>query len=246
MAKPSFQTPSDKALTEGRTLDREPVGFEDLAEVEVPAGLRREIQAAMKKYPQKRSASIPALWAVQRKYGWCTPQGIRQAAAVMGVTPAYLESVASFYDLFHLEPVGKHEVLVCTNISCWLRGGDEILAAFKEAAAGTIRSTPNEPSAAGPGREAEEPAVHVRGFECLGACDLAPMASIDERYYGPLEPSDAPEAVSELAKGKKGKVLRDKRLEDREAAGGFDTPADERTSRHPLNKPKPKKRVKKA
>jgi NADH-quinone oxidoreductase subunit E len=218
-------SPSDKALTEGRTLDKEPVGFEDLAEVEVPAGLRREIQAAMKKYPQTRSASIPALWAVQRKYGWCTPDGIRQAAAVMGVTPAYLESVASFYDLFHLEPVGKHEVLVCTNISCWLRGGDEVLAAFQEAA---------------------DDNVTVRGFECLGACDLAPMASIDERYYGPLEPSDAPEAVSELAKGKKGKVLRDKRLEDREAAGGFDTPADERTSRHPLNKPKPKKRVKKA
>jgi NADH:ubiquinone oxidoreductase subunit E len=220
--KPSFQTPADKALTEGRTPDKEPVGFEDLAEVEVPAGLRREIQKAMKKYPQKRSASIPALWAVQRKYGWCTPEGIRQAAAVMGVTPAYLESVASFYDLFHLEPVGKHEVLVCTNISCWLRGGDDVLAAFQEAA---------------------DDNVTVRGFECLGACDLAPMASIDERYYGPLEPSDAPEAIFELAKGSKGKVLMDKRLEDREAAGGLDTPADKRTSRHPLNKPKPKKRT---
>jgi NADH:ubiquinone oxidoreductase subunit E len=215
-------SPADKALTEGRTPDKEPVGFEDLGQVEVPAGLRREIQAAMKKYPQTRSASIPALWAVQRKYGWCTPDGIRQAAAVMGVTPAYLESVASFYDLFHLEPVGKHEVLVCTNISCWLRGGDDVLAAFQEAA---------------------DDNVTVRGFECLGACDLAPMASIDERYYGPLEPSDAPEAVFELAKGSKGKVLMDKRLEDREAAGGFDTPADKRTSRHPLNKSKPKKRT---
>jgi len=219
MAKPAFQTPSDQALTEGRTPDKEPVGFEDLAEVEVPAGLRRDIEAAMKKYPQKRSASIPALWAVQRKYGWCTPEGIRQAAAVMGVTPAYLESVASFYDLFHLEPVGKHEVLVCTNITCWLRGGDDVLAAFQQAAGDD---------------------VHVRGFECLGACDIAPMASIDERYYGPLEPSDAPEAISQLKK-RGGKVLMDKRLEDREAAGGFETPADKRTSRHPLNKEKPKK-----
>ena len=91
-----------------------------LAEVEVPTALRREIERAMRRYPRKRSAAIPALWAVQRRYGWCTPEGISQAAAVMGVTPAYLESVASFYDLFKLEPRGKHEVLVCTNISCWL------------------------------------------------------------------------------------------------------------------------------
>ena len=60
----------------------------------------------MGRYPDRKSASIPALWAVQRRYGWCTPEGIRQAAAVMRVTPAYLESVASFYDLLHTEPVG--------------------------------------------------------------------------------------------------------------------------------------------
>ncbi len=212
-------SPSDKALTEGRTLDKEPLGVEDPAEVEVPAALRREIQAAMKKYPEKRSASIPALWAVQRKYGWCSPDGIRQAAAVMGLTPAYLESVASFYDLFHLEPVGKHEVLVCTNISCWLRGGDDVLAAFQEAAGDD---------------------VEVRGFECLGACDIAPMASIDERYYGPLEAGDAADALEQL--GKRGaEVLPDKALSKRSAAGGDDTPPDERLSRHPLNKEKRKK-----
>jgi (2Fe-2S) ferredoxin len=141
----------------------------------------------------------------------------------MGVTPAYLESVASFYDLFHLEPVGKHEVLVCTNISCWLRGADDVLAAFQEAAGDDIT---------------------VRGFECLGACDIAPMASINERYYGPLDPADAPEAISELKKGKKGKVLMDKRLEDRGAAGGPSAPLDKRLTSHPLNKPKPAKKAK--
>ena len=85
----------------------------------------------MARYPDRKSASIPALWAVQRLYGWCTPEGIRQAAAVMRVTPAYLESVASFYDLLHTEPVGTHRVAVCTNISCWMRGGDELLDAFR-------------------------------------------------------------------------------------------------------------------
>ena len=102
----------------------------ELHEVDVPDELRDQIETAMAKYPQIRSASIPALWAVQRRYGWCSPDGIRQAAAVMGVTPAYLESVASFYDLLRTEPVGRHRVLVCTNISCWMNGGDELLDAL--------------------------------------------------------------------------------------------------------------------
>ena len=103
----------------------------------------------MARYPDRKSASIPALWAVQRLYGWCTPEGIRQAAAVMRVTPAYLESVASFYDLLHTEPVGTHKVAVCTNISCWMRGGDELLDAFRAAAEG-------------------DEDFFVTGFECLG------------------------------------------------------------------------------
>jgi len=201
----------------------------EAADVEVPSALRREIERAMKRYPEKRSASIPALWAVQRRYGWCTPEGIEQAAAVMGLTPAYLESVASFYDLFHTEPSGKHQILVCTNISCWLRGGDELLEAFCEAA-GTQ-----------PGETSEDGSVYVSGFECLGACDLAPMASIDERYFGPLQPEDAAVALAQM-RSRKGKVLPEKALQRRPAAGGSETPADKRLSRHPLNKPKPKRR----
>ena len=96
-------------------------GVPELHEVDIPDELREQIEESMSRYPQLRSASIPALWAVQRHYGWCSPDGIRQAAAVMGVTPAYLESVASFYDLFATSPVGRHRVLVCHNISCWMQ-----------------------------------------------------------------------------------------------------------------------------
>src|SRR5690606_23394601 len=122
-------------------------------------------------------------------------EGIRQAAAVMKVTPAYLESVASFYDLFRTKPVGEHQVLVCTNISCWMRGGDEMLDAFCEAA-GCDRE-----EAGHGGSLSEDGKIFVSGFECLGACDLAPMSSINERYYGPLEPEDAAEAVRQLREG---------------------------------------------
>src|SRR3990170_3924384 len=81
-------------------------GVPELHEVDVPAELREQIEAAMGRYPQLRSAAIPVLWSIQRHYGWCSPEGIREGAAVMGVTPAYLQAVATFYDLFATSPVG--------------------------------------------------------------------------------------------------------------------------------------------
>jgi NADH-quinone oxidoreductase subunit E len=194
------ELPVDLALTEGRVPDRVPEGVPELHEVDCPPELRERIETLMSRYPDRRSASIPALWAVQRLYGWCMPEGIRQAAAVMRVTPAYLESVASFYDLLHTEPVGTHKVAVCTNISCWMRGGDELLDAFRMAAEGND--------------------VFVTGFECLGACDIAPMASIDERYFGPLENEDAAIAIGQLKAGQD--VLPEKALAKRPLPGGPD------------------------
>jgi NADH-quinone oxidoreductase subunit E len=189
--------PVDEALTEGRVPGRAEEAIPELHEVDCPPELRERIEALMARYPDRRSASIPALWAVQERYGWCTPEGIRQAAAVMRFTPAYLESVASFYDLLHTSPVGTHRIEVCTNISCWMRGGDDLLAAFE---------------AAGEGED-----VFVTGFECLGACDIAPMASIDQRYFGPLELAEAREAIEQLKAGEA--VLPDKALAKRGLAG---------------------------
>ncbi len=193
--------PVDQAVTEGRVPDRSSEQVPELHEVDCPAELRERIEQLMSRYPDRKSASIPALWAVQRLYGWCTPEGIRQAAAVMRVTPAYLESVASFYDLLHTEAVGTHKVAVCTNISCWMRGGDELLDAFRAAAEG-------------------DEDLFVTGFECLGACDIAPMASIDERYFGPLEAAEAKTAIEQLREG--AEVLPEKALEKRPLPGGPD------------------------
>ncbi len=79
-------------------------------------------------YPERHSAAIPALHAAQQLHGWCSPEAIEQVACVMQVTPAYLDSVASFYDMLENHPVGRHSVYVCTNISCSLRGADALLA----------------------------------------------------------------------------------------------------------------------
>ena len=194
--------PVDEALTAGRVPDRRAEAVPELHEVGCPEELREHIEELMGRYPDRNSASIPALWAVQRRYGWCTPEGIREAAAVMRVTPAYLESVASFYDLLHTERVGTHRIEVCTNISCWMRGGDELLDAFKAAA------------------EGDDENFFVTGFECLGACDIAPMASIDQRYYGPLEAAEAGVAIEQLRAG--AEVLPAKDQTKRPLAG--DTP----------------------
>ena len=186
---------TDPSLTRGRALTGDPVGHEDLAQVEVPVGLRREIEKAMKKYPETRSASIPALWAVQRHHGWCSPEAVDQAACVMRVTPAYLDAVATFYDMLETEPKPPHDVYVCTNISCSLLGARDFLAAMQEAA---------------------DESFNVRAFECLGACDIAPMASVDGVYVGPLEPSDAQVIVHDVKAGRS--VLEDKQLARRPVA----------------------------
>jgi NADH-quinone oxidoreductase subunit E len=164
-------------------LDKDPAAVPDPALVAVPAALRSEIEASMALYPDRHSAALPALAAAQRLHGWCSPQAIEQVACVMRVTPAYLESVATFYDMFELEPVGRHSVYVCTNISCSLRGADDLFAALQAAAA-------------------DDPEINLRSFECLGACDIAPMVSVEGAYYGPLEIADAQRLVEDLRAGR--------------------------------------------
>jgi NADH-quinone oxidoreductase subunit E len=178
-------------------LEKDPAEIPDPATTEVPAGLREQIEAHMASYPDRRSAVLPALMAAQRLHGWCSPEAIEQVAGVMGVTPAYLESVASFYDMLETAPAGAHSVYVCTNISCSLLGADALYEAVAEAAA----------------HDAE---LNVRAFECLGACDIAPMASVDGVYVGPLTPADVPQLLEDLRAGRE--VLPEKQLARRAVA----------------------------
>jgi NADH-quinone oxidoreductase subunit E len=197
-------------------LSKDPAVIPDLANTTVPDALREAIVTAMAKYPDRRSAVIPALHAAQDLHGWCSPEAIQQVAAVMQVTPAYLSSVATFYDMLETEPrvggssvggssvggssVGGpsfHDVYVCTNISCSLRGADELYEAMIAAAA-------------------DREDVRVRSFECLGACDIAPMASVDGEYVGPLQASDAEQIMADLKEGRP--VLEAKQLRYRKCA----------------------------
>ncbi len=179
-------------------LEKAPATIPDPATTDVPEDLRREIEARMALYPDSRSATLPALEAAQRVHGWCSPEAIEQVACVMGLTPAYLDAVATFYDMLETEPVGRHAIYVCTNISCSLCGADELYAAVRDAAAG------------------EPQEFNVRAFECLGACDIAPMASVDGVYIGPLTPADVPQLLDDVRAGRP--VLPERQLARRAVA----------------------------
>jgi NADH:ubiquinone oxidoreductase subunit E len=168
---------------EAADLSKDPAVVPDPATTPVPGHVRAEIEAHMAKYPDVRSAAIPALFVVQREHGWCSPTAIEQAACVMRLTPAYLTAVATFYDMFDTVPVGEHQVYVCTNISCSLLGADEIYEEMLSAAG-------------------DDPRFNVRSFECLGACDIAPMASVNGEYVGPLTKEDCRTVVDDVLAGR--------------------------------------------
>lgn len=187
-------------------LSKDPSQVPDPATTPVPEDVRAEIEAHMAKYPDSRSAALPALAAVQRHHGWCSPEAIEQAACVMRLTPGYLTAVATFYDMFDTEPVGRHRVYVCTNISCSLRGADELYARVNELTDGDADFA-------------------VKRFECLGACDIAPMASVDGTYVGPLALSDVEELLDDVRNDRD--PLPRKQLRYRPSAGA--TTSDDHT-----------------
>jgi NADH-quinone oxidoreductase subunit E len=185
-------------------LTKPPATVPDPALTPVPEELRTAIEAAMALYPDSKSASIPALHLAQKHHGWCSPEAIKQVACVMRLTPAYLTSVASFYDMFALQPKPKNDVFVCTNITCSLLGADEFYEHMCVAAEGHD--------------------IGVRGFECLGACDIAPMASVNGEYVGPLNLDDAKLIVEDLEAGRT--VLEHKQLRNRAVADAAGRVAD--------------------
>jgi NADH-quinone oxidoreductase subunit E len=187
--------PLPRGWDEAVDVERAPAAVPDPASVAVPEGLRKEIEELLSRYPDRHSAALPALGAAQRVHGWCSPEALTQVAAVMQVTPAYLSSVATFYDMLRTEPSGSRYVYVCTSVACHLRDAKSVYDAISEEA-----------------RDQGLEDVEIREFECLGACDMAPMASVNGRYVGPLDESDAHELVAALREGRE--VLPGRGLED--------------------------------
>ena len=149
--------------------------------------LIQEIRAIADQYPETRSAILPALHLAQeRNDGWLPPQALEEVGTALGVTPAYVQSVASFYDMLHLKPVGRHLVEVCTNISCALVGAQQVVEAFER----ELGVRPGETTADGQ--------VTLKTMECAGGCGWAPVVVVDHRYREPTTPEDVPAVLQEL------------------------------------------------
>ena len=138
---------------------------------------RREIEAELPHYADRRSVSIEALKIVQKHRGWVADEAIADVAEFLQLAPAELEGVATFYNMIFRKPVGRHVVLLCDSVSCWIMGSDPLFRHFAQ----RLGIAPGETSA--DGRFTLLPNV------CLGACDHAPVMMIDEAHYQDLDPS---------------------------------------------------------
>jgi NADH-quinone oxidoreductase subunit E len=152
----------------------------------VSTPFQSQVEKLQKRYPHRRSAVMDALRLAQEKHGWLSPEALREVADALDETPAYCHSIASFYDMYHLEPVGKHMVEVCTNLSCALVGAQAVLEAFGEELA--VR----------PGETTDDGEVTLRAIECAGGCGRAPVVVIDHVYHEPVLPENVPAVVEGL------------------------------------------------
>jgi NADH-quinone oxidoreductase subunit E len=148
--------------------------------------LIEEIRELPAKYPQPRSAVMPALDLAQEEAGYLTAEVMSEVAAALKLDPGYVEGVATFYTLFHLQPIGKHRFYVCTNLSCTLRGANEIVEHVK-GAIGVHEA----------GELSKDGLFSYEEVECLGACEYAPVMRLDHRYEKDLTPSKIDSLIAE-------------------------------------------------
>jgi NADH-quinone oxidoreductase E subunit len=149
-----------------------------------------DVRDVAAQYPDRRSAVLPALRLAQERHGgWLPAEAFREVADALDVTPAYCQAVASFYDMLHLEPVGRHLIEVCTNLSCGLVGAQQVLEAFEHELG------------VQPGATTEDGEFTLRTIECAGGCGWATVVAVDHRYREPVKPEDVSGIVQELRRG---------------------------------------------
>jgi NADH-quinone oxidoreductase E subunit len=152
--------------------------------------LREEIREAAASYPDPRSGVMSGLRLAQSEYGgWLPPEALAEVADALDLTPAHVQAVASFYDMYHLAPVGEHLVEVCTNVSCALVGAQQVVEAFESELGVRV------------GETSEDGKVTLRSIECAGGCGYAPVVVVDHRYREPTKPEDVPRIAQELQSG---------------------------------------------
>lgn len=149
-----------------------------------------EVQKLRQAYPDPRSAVLPALRLAQARHGgWLSEEALREVAEALETTPAFCLSIASFYDMLHTEPVGRHVIEVCTNVSCALSGAQGVVDAFERELGVDV------------GHTTEDGELTLRAVECLGGCGWATVVAVDNRHRLNVRAGDVPGIVGGLRDG---------------------------------------------
>lgn len=149
---------------------------------------RETIERALRRYPQARSAILPALWAVQEQFGYIPTEAMPEVAALLGLEASEIKAVASFYSMYLSRPAGRHQIAVCINVACALRGAEDIVAHLERRL--------GCPSG---GTTADGAVTWQATIECLGACGYAPMMQVDHRFYEHLTPEKVDAILERIA-----------------------------------------------
>jgi NADH-quinone oxidoreductase E subunit len=155
------------------------------------ADIRQRAEELVALYPRKRSAMLPLLHLAQEQDGYLSDEGIAEVADFTDTTTADVRGTASFYDMFHLEPVGKYVVGVCTNIACLLAGGEELLEHASSSLGCAVGAT------------SEDGLFTLEESECLADCDLAPCVQVNHRYVRTTTPETFDHMVADLREGRR-------------------------------------------
>jgi NADH-quinone oxidoreductase subunit E len=155
----------------------------------VEAELRERMEAIVARFPQRLSALIPILYLVQQQYGYVTKEGMVLAAEVLGTTPAYVDSVASFYTMLYRRPVGKYVLQVCKTLPCALMGAEEVVAYLQEKLG------------VKPGETTTDQLFTLETVECLAACHVAPLMMLNEVYKVHLDRAKLDAIIAECKHG---------------------------------------------
>ena len=138
---------------------------------------RREIEAEMTRYPTRQAVCVDAMKIVQRHRGWVSDESLRDIAALLQMTVDELDGVATFYNLIFRQPVGRHVILVCNSVTCWMLGADR------------VREQLSAASGAGVGATSSDGRFTLLPIVCLGACDHAPAMMIDRDLHADVDPA---------------------------------------------------------
>lgn len=149
--------------------------------------LLKEAENIIAQYPQRKAAIMPLLWLVQERFGYIPKEAIIEVAELTGTTPIHVEAVVKFYEMFHERPVGKYQLMLCTNVSCLLRGADKTLQKLKEVLGIDV------------GETTPDGMFTLEEVECLAACDKAPVLLVNAvELFENVTPNKVEQIIAEL------------------------------------------------